>query len=165
MTGGRKRLHALFMAVSGLVGWLVVVAAIRDLTLPPVADLEAAALFLAVVAGALLYGWSHAFAVGPAAPASLWTTAGFGGAFLGSYYLVQAIQQWLGGAPWPAALRRNVYSVACEVTLLPLAVAIALIYEPERPVPFALLGGTYLLVNFGFKRLAELATDLRRRVA
>jgi diguanylate cyclase (GGDEF)-like protein len=31
-------------------------------------------------------------------------------------------------------------------------------------VQFALLGGTYLLVNYGFKRLADLASDLRLRV-
>src|SRR4051812_15497668 len=180
MTGGRRRLRALFMAVTGLVGWAVVIAASRELTLPPVADLEAAALSLAVVAGAralsfplpglggveisldsaifiaaavcfgpaltaagvalvlavdglrrarlqhalyvsgvggaLLFGWSRVFAIDDAGPPGLWTTASFGGAFLCSYYLVQALQQWLGGASWPAALRRNVYSVACEAT-------------------------------------------------
>jgi diguanylate cyclase (GGDEF)-like protein len=228
MSGGRRRVHAAFLVVTGLAGWSVVVWAAHQLTLPSVADVESAALFLAVVAGAralsfplpgaggaeisldsaifiaaavcfgpaltaagvalvlavdglsrarlqyalyvggvagaLLYGWSRVFGIDTGVR-DVWTTVAFGGAFLVSHYAVQGLQQWLGGAARASAVRRNVYSVMAEATLLPLAAAIALIFEPTRPVPFALLGGTYLLVNFGFKRLAELATDLRRRVA
>ena len=71
------------------------------------------------------------------------------------------MKRWLGGLPLKQALRRNLQSVLAEATLLPLASAIVLIWEPRRPVPFALLGGTYLLVNYGFKRLADLASEYK----
>ena len=124
------------------------------------------ALYLGGVAGALLIGWSRAFGVGEGGvDRDVWLVPALGGAFLVSHYGLQALQEWLGGLPLPQALRRNAQSVIAEATLLPLASAIVLIWEPHRPVPFALLGGTYLLVNYGFKRLAELASDLRLRVA
>jgi diguanylate cyclase (GGDEF)-like protein len=226
MAGGRRRLHTAFLVVTGLIGWTAVVYAARGLHVPPVSELEAAALFLGVVAGArilvfplpggsevsldtaifiaaaacfgpsltsvgvawvlavdgmrrarlpyalylggvagaLLLFWSRAFGVG-SGERDVWLVPALGGAFLVTYYGVQALQQWLGGLPLRQAFRRNALSVIAEATLLPLASAIVLIWEPKRPVPFALLGGTYLLVNYGFKRLAELASDLRRRVA
>ena len=226
MTGGRRRLHTAFLVVTGLIGWGALVYASRGLSVPPVGELEAAALFLGVVAGAralafplpggtevsldsaifiaaacclgpamtsvgvawvlavdgmrrarlpyalylggvaggLLFGWSLVFGVG-GGEHDVWLAPALGGAFLISHYGLQALQQWLGGLPLRTALQRNALSVVAEATLLPLASAIVLIWEPRHPVPFALLGGTYLLVNFGFKRLAELAADLRRRVA
>jgi diguanylate cyclase (GGDEF)-like protein len=226
MTGGRRRLHTAFLVVTGLIGWAALIYVARGLRMPPVGELEAAALFLGVVAGAraltfplpggsevsldtaifiaaaaclgpavtsvgvawvlavdgmrrarlpyalylggvagaLLAGWSHAFGVG-SGDRDVWLVPALGGAFLVSHYGLQALQEWLGGLPWRQALRRNALSVVAEATLLPLASAIVLIWEPSRPIPFALLGGTYLLVNFGFKRLADLASDLRLRVA
>jgi diguanylate cyclase (GGDEF)-like protein len=226
MTGGRRRLHTAFLVVTGLIGWAALVFVARGLRVPPVGELEAAALFLGVVAGAralsfplpggsevsldtaifiaaaaclgpaltsvgvawvlavdgmrrarlpyalylggvagaLLVGWSQVFGVG-SGDRDVWLVPALGGAFLISHYGVQALQEWLGGIPWKQALKRNALSVVAEATLLPLASAIVLIWEPHHPIPFALLGGTYLLVNFGFKRLAELASDLRLRVA
>jgi diguanylate cyclase (GGDEF)-like protein len=226
MTGGRRRLHTAFLVLTGLVGWAALVYVARGLRMPPVGELEAALLFLGVVAGAraltfplpggsevsldtaifvasaaclgpdltsvgvawvlavdgmrrarlpyalylggvagaLLAGWSRAFGVG-SGEHDVWLVPALGGAFLVSHYGVQAIQEWLGGLPVKQALRRNALSVIAEATLLPLASAIVLIWDPRHPVPFALLGGTYLLVNFGFKRLADLAKDLRERVA
>jgi diguanylate cyclase (GGDEF)-like protein len=228
MTGGRRRLHTAFLMVTGLIGWAAMLWIARGLRVPPVVELEGAALFLGVVAGAraltfplpggsevsldtaifvaaaaclgpqvtaigvawvlavdgmrrarlpyalylggvagaLLAGWSHVFGVGAGGvDRDVWLVPAVGGAFLLSHYGLQALQEWLGGLPIKQAIRRNAQSVVAEATLLPLASAIVLIWEPRHPVPFALLGGTYLLVNYGFKRLAELASDLRLRVA
>jgi diguanylate cyclase (GGDEF)-like protein len=229
MSGGRSKLHTAFLVATGLVGWLVLLTAARNTELPPVGTWEAAALFLAVVAGAralsfplpgthgaeisldsaifiaavfyfgpahtalgvalilsfdgwrrgrfgqalylggvagaLLYGWARAFRLDlPMTTPAVWMPAALGIVFLVSHYALQALQQWLGGAPVGATLKRNAYSVVAEAVLLPLASAIVLIFDLRRPVPFALLGGTYLLVNFGFARMAELAARLRRRV-
>ena len=225
MTGGRRRLHTAFLVVTGLIGWAALIWVARGLRVPAVGELEAALLFLGVVAGAraltfplpggsevsldtaifvaaaaclgpeltsvgvawvlavdgmrrarlpyalylggvagaLLAGWSHVFGVG-SGDRDVWLVPALGGAFLVSHYGVQALQEWLGGLPIKQALRRNALSVVAEATLLPLASAIVLIWEPHRPIPFALLGGTYLLVNYGFKRLADLASDLKLRV-
>ena len=228
MTGGRRRLHTAFLVVTGLIGWAALIYVARGLRMPPVGELEAAVLFLGVVAGAralsfripggsdvsldtaifvaaaaclgpsltsigvawvlavdgmrrgrlpyalyrggvagsLLAGWSHVFGVGAGGvDRDVWLVPALGGAFLVSHYGLQALQEWLGGLPLGQALKRNAYSVVAEATLIPLASAIVLIWEPRRPVPFALLGGTYLLVNYGFKRLADLASDLRLRVS
>lgn len=226
MTGGRRRLHTAFLVITGLLGWGALVYAARGLGVPPVAELEGAALFLGVIAGAralgfqlpggtevsldsaifiaaavclgpaltavgvawvlavdgmrharlpyalhrgglagaLVLGWSRVFGV-VAGEHQVWLAPALGGAFLVSHYGVQALQEMIGGVGVGAALRRNALSVVAEATLLPLAAAIVLIWEPRHPVPFALLGGTYLLVNYGFKRLAELATETRLRVA
>jgi diguanylate cyclase (GGDEF)-like protein len=227
MTGGRRRLHTAFLVVTGLIGWAAMIWAARGLRVPPVAELEAAALFVGVVAGAraltfplsggsevsldtaifvaaaaclgpgltsigvawvlavdgmrrarlpyalylggvagaLLAGWSRVFGVGAGGvDHDVWLVPAMGGAFLVSHYGLQALQEWLGGLSLRQALKRNAQSVVAEATLLPLASAIVLIWDPRRPVPFALLGGTYLLVNYGFKRLADLASDLRLRV-
>jgi diguanylate cyclase (GGDEF)-like protein len=123
------------------------------------------ALYLGGVAGALLFGWSQVFGVGASGEHDVWLVPALGGAFLVSHYGLQALQEIIGGVPFKVALRRQGLSMLAEATLLPLASAIVLIWDPRHPVPFALLGGTYLLVNFGFKRLADLASDLRRRVA
>jgi diguanylate cyclase (GGDEF)-like protein len=227
MTGGRRRIHTAFLVVTGLIGWAALVYAARGLRVPPVAELEAAALFVGVVAGAralgfslpggseisldtaifiaaaaclgpaltsvgvawvlavdgmrrarlpyalylggvagaLLFGWSQVFGVGASGEHDVWLVPALGGAFLVSHYGLQALQEIIGGVPFKVALRRQGLSMLAEATLLPLASAIVLIWDPRHPVPFALLGGTYLLVNFGFKRLADLASDLRRRVA
>ena len=52
MTGGRRRIHTAFLVVTGLLGWAALVYVARGLRVPPVGELEAAALFLGVVAGA-----------------------------------------------------------------------------------------------------------------
>ena len=205
------------------------VCAARGLRVPPVAELEAAALFLGVVAGARaltfpLPGGSEvsldtaifvaaAACLGPALtsigvawvlavdgmrrarlPYALYLGGVAGALLIGLVARVRRRRRrqrprrvagagarrrlprhalrdaGAAGVARRAAVRSRrssatLQSVVAEATLLPLASAIVLIWEPRRPVPFALLGGTYLLVNYGFKRLAELASDLRRRVA
>ena len=222
MTGGRRRLHTAFLVVTGLIGWAAMVWAARGLRVPPAAELEAAALFLGVVAGARALAFPlpggrrrlarhrdlrrrggvprpvadgdrrgvgarrrrHARARGcptrstsaasraRCSPAGRTCSASARAVVDRDVWLVPgagrrvlAVALRAAGAARVArrrarsklALKRNTYSVIAEATLLPLASAIVLIWEPRRPVPFALLGGTYLLVNYGFKRLADLA--------
>jgi diguanylate cyclase (GGDEF)-like protein len=92
-----------------------------------------------------------------------WRVPALGASFLVGHYLIQTVQLRLDGQSWRASIRRNTIGVVCEATLVPLACAIVLIWDPRHPVPFALLGGTYLLVNFGFNRLAHLAKAMRQR--
>ncbi|HEX9104525.1 MAG TPA: hypothetical protein VF997_20075, partial [Polyangia bacterium] len=57
MSGGRRRLHTAFLVVTGLIGWAALIWVARGLRVPPVGELEAAALFLGVVAGARALGF------------------------------------------------------------------------------------------------------------
>jgi diguanylate cyclase (GGDEF)-like protein len=123
----------------------------------------------AVYAGGLSSGllalWARAFRVGdrPGGGESVVQVAALGLTFLVTHYLVQTVQLKLGGRSFRAALQRNALGVISEATLLPLASAIVLIWNPHRPIPFALLGGTYLLINYGFHQLARQAASMRRR--
>src|SRR5207237_924105 len=60
-------------------------------------------------------------------------------------------------------VRRWAGTVA-EATLVPLAVVIVLIYNPNDLLAFILLGTTYLLINFVFSRLSDTGAKLRQRV-
>jgi diguanylate cyclase (GGDEF)-like protein len=224
----RRALHTSLLVAVGIAGWLAVAWLARDAKLPPPNELQAALLFLGVIAGAralsfplaaaggaevsldsaifiaaaacfgpaltsigvaivlavdglrrgrfpyalylggvaggLLAFWSRVFGVG-AGERDVWLAPALGLIFLASHYGLLAIEQTMAGTPLRLAVRRNAVSALAEATLLPLASAIVLIFDAQHPVPFALLGGTYLLVNYGFKRLAELAADLRRRVS
>src|SRR5437763_1144128 len=198
MTGGRRRIHTAFLVVTGLIGWAALVYVARGVRVPPVGELEAAALFLGVVAGAraltfplpggsevsldtaifvaaaaclgpaltsvgvawvlavdgmrrarlpyalylggvagaLLFAWSRAFGVGASGEHDVWLVPALGGAFLVSHYGIQALQEIIGGLPAKQALRRQGLSMLAEATLLPLASAIVLIWDPRHPVPF-----------------------------
>jgi diguanylate cyclase (GGDEF)-like protein len=128
--------------------------------------IAAHAIYAGGLAGGLLAVVSRAFGVGhlPGGDAGVVRVAALGFVFLLSHYLVQTVQLTLAGHGLRAAIRRNTFGVLAEATLLPLAAAIVLIWAPTRAVPFALLGGTYLLVNWGFNRVANLAAGTRRRV-
>jgi diguanylate cyclase (GGDEF)-like protein len=115
-------------------------------------------------AAGLLGLWGRAFLDGGAHNAGVLRTLGLGGVFLASHYLVETVQLRLAGASWRASLRRNLTGAIAEAALLPLAGVIVLLWDPHALVPFALLGGTYLLVNWNFHRLALLAAELRGRV-
>jgi diguanylate cyclase (GGDEF)-like protein len=84
-------------------------------------------------------------------------------AFLLAHYLLQSLQLRLDGYSLREALRRHALGVMAEATLLPLGCAIVLIWQPARPGVLVLLGGTYLLVNYGFHRLSLLAAQMRQR--
>jgi diguanylate cyclase (GGDEF)-like protein len=123
------------------------------------------ALFRGGVSAGLLASWARLFGVGFGGDeGAAWRVVAFGLCFLVSHYLVQTLQQRVAGQPLLMSARRNLAGVVAEATLLPLASVIVLIWEPHRPVPFALLAGTYLLVSFGFKRVAQMAAAERRRV-
>jgi diguanylate cyclase (GGDEF)-like protein len=123
------------------------------------------AYYFGGLAGGLIAVWARVFGVGPltSARGETWLVPAVGLAFLASHGLVQMVHMWLAGQPSRAALRRQALAVLAEATLLPLASGIVLIWDARRPVPFVLLGGTYLLVNFGFNQLARLLQRLRRR--
>jgi diguanylate cyclase (GGDEF)-like protein len=123
------------------------------------------ALFRGGVSAGLLALWAHAFHVGFAeSGGAAWRVVAFGLCFLTSHYLLLALEQRVAGQPFVESARRNLMGVLAEATLLPLASVIVLIWEPRHPVPFALLGATYLLVNFGFQRVAQMAAVERRRL-
>lgn len=119
------------------------------------------ALFAGGLSGGLIAGLSRL--VGGVFAKPLVEVAVLGATFLVAHYLVQTVQHVLAGKPLGWALKRNTIGVACEATLLPLACAIVVTWDPARPTAFALLGGTYVLVNFGFNRLAHLAHAMKRR--
>jgi diguanylate cyclase (GGDEF)-like protein len=129
-------------------------------------QLAAQSIYLGGLSGGLMALWSRAFGLSRlevGAVEDVWVVPALGGAFLITHYLVQTVQLRLSGQSLRASVRRNAIGVVAEATLLPLATAIVLIWDPRRPVPFALLGGTYLLVNYGFNRLAHLMQAMRRR--
>jgi diguanylate cyclase (GGDEF)-like protein len=116
-------------------------------------------LYFGGLSGGLLAAWGRLFTDG-----AEWRVPLVGGAFLVSHYLVQTFELRLGGRSWTRAVQRNVRGILAEAALLPLAAAIVLLWSFDRLVPFALLGVTYLLVNFGFRRMAHLAAALRARL-
>lgn len=91
--------------------------------------------------------------------------ASLGAAFLVAHYLIQGMRLWLKGTPVSVYARRMAApGMLAETSLLPLAVVVVLIYHPDRPLGFALLGVTYLLINFVFNRLSHASASLRQRV-
>src|SRR5262249_49511278 len=108
------------------------------------------AVYTGGLASALLALMARAFGVGdtPDGHDTVVRVAALGLTFLVTHYLLQTVQLRIGGRSFRAALQRNAFGVLAEATLLPLACAIVLIWDPHHPIPFALLGGTYLLVNY-----------------
>jgi diguanylate cyclase (GGDEF)-like protein len=132
---------------------------------PPARHILLHALFRGGVSAGLLAVWARLFGVGfGAAGAAPWRIGAFGLCFLVSHYLMQTLLERIHGLPIVEAARRNFAGALAEATLLPLAGVIVLIWQPHRPGPFALLAATYLLVNFGFKRVAQMAAAERRRL-
>ena len=88
-----------------------------------------------------------------------------GATLLAVHYLIQGARLWLAGGTVSAYLRRVALpGILAETALLPLGVVVVLIYRPDRPMPFVLLGLTYLIVNFVCNRLAHASERLRQRV-
>jgi len=81
------------------------------------------------------------------------------------HYALQGLRLRLMGEPMRYYVRNMaVPGVLAEASLLPLAVVVVLIYHPDQPLGFVLLGATYLLVNFVFNRLSNASGQLRKRV-
>jgi diguanylate cyclase (GGDEF)-like protein len=90
---------------------------------------------------------------------------GFGLALLVVHYLIQGARLVLGGEDARDYLRRMALpGIVAEASLLPLAVVVVLVYRPDRPLGFILLGATYLVVHFVFNRLSHATGRLRARV-
>jgi diguanylate cyclase (GGDEF)-like protein len=82
------------------------------------------------------------------------------------HYFLQGVRLALVGHSPRAFLRRMALpGIAAEASLLPLAVVVVLIYHPKQPLGLALLGATYLLINFVFNRLSHISESLKQRVS
>jgi diguanylate cyclase (GGDEF)-like protein len=88
-----------------------------------------------------------------------------GALLLVSHYGVQGVRSWLGGRAPRSYLREVALpGILSEITLLPAAVVLVLLYRPDELFAFGLVCATYLLVNFVFNRLSGVTRALRRRV-
>jgi diguanylate cyclase (GGDEF)-like protein len=95
----------------------------------------------------------------------LWVVFALGGSLLVTHYLIQGVRLVLYGHSFSSYLRRMALpGIVAEASLLPLAVVVVLLYHPQRPLGFVLLGATYLLINFVFNRLSYTSDSLRMRV-
>lgn len=93
------------------------------------------------------------------------TVIGTGVVFLLLHYAIQGGRFVLQGAPLFRYLRRVAGpGVLAETSLLPLAVVVVFLYHPDQPLRFALLGATYLLLNYAFNRISHTSRKLRQRV-
>jgi diguanylate cyclase (GGDEF)-like protein len=90
--------------------------------------------------------------------------AALGLSFLAAHAMVELLHSQVLGLPFRPALRRVCVALLAEATLLPIGAVIVHIWDPHKPVAFVLLGVTYLLVNFGFYRIARITAALRGRV-
>lgn len=88
-----------------------------------------------------------------------------GTVFLFCHYLIQGGRLILSGHLFRHYLRRMALpGILSEASLLPLAAVVVLVYHPDQPMGFVLLGATYLLINFVFNRLSYASASLRERV-
>lgn len=132
-------------------------------------------LYFGGMTGALLAvcGWIFGLAHGTEMLAASTTSQteilglvfGLGATLLVAHYTLQGVHQVLAGRTLRAYLREMaVPGIVAEASLLPLAVVVVLVYQPDAPLGFTLLGATYLLVNFVVNRLSRASTRLRARV-
>lgn len=138
----------------------------------PVAGGLAYVLYFGGMTGALimLSGWL--FSVDSLRPhevsemSILWHVCAVGFSLMITHYAIQGIRLKLLGRRLRSYIRElAIPGLISEASLMPLAVVVVFIYSPDRPVTFALLGATYLVVNFVFNRLTRASGELRLRVA
>jgi diguanylate cyclase (GGDEF)-like protein len=130
-------------------------------------------IYFGGMSGALLTLASWLFdvdALYPRAGASearvLGVVMGTGAVFLVAHYALQGARLWwLGQSLRTYLVRLAVPAVLSEAALLPLAAIIVFLYDPSRPLKFILLGGTYLLINYAFRRVSKTSSALRQRVS
>lgn len=97
---------------------------------------------------------------------ALGTVIGLGTTLLVAHYAAQGLRMRLRGARFRTYLSRvAARGMLSEASLLPLAAVLVIVYDPERPLALALLGATYILINFVFNRLSRARGSLERRVA
>jgi len=129
-------------------------------------------MYFGGMTGALLTLCAWVFGVdsiGPVTDASeaevLGEVFGVGITLLVTHYALQGLRLRLMGEPLRLYLRNMAMpGVLAEASLLPLAVVVVVIYHPNHPLGFVLLGATYLLINFVFNRLSNASGLLRKRV-
>ncbi|HUH03140.1 MAG TPA: sensor domain-containing diguanylate cyclase [Kofleriaceae bacterium] len=132
-------------------------------------------LYFGGMTGALLAvcGWIFGLAHGTEVLAASTTSQpeimglvfGLGATLLVAHYTLQGVHQVLAGRRLRAYLHEMaVPGIVAEASLLPLAVVVVLVYQPDAPLGFTLLGATYLLVNFVVNRLSRASARLRARV-
>ncbi len=91
---------------------------------------------------------------------------GVGLLFLVSHYSIQGIRHILLGRSIGRVAKTTLLPVMiAESSLMPLAVVVVFLYDPSRPLPFALLGMTYLVLNYGYNRISSITLSLRARVS
>jgi diguanylate cyclase (GGDEF)-like protein len=131
------------------------------------------ALYFGGMTGALLLGigWlldldSLYVLAGVADPVVIVRVLAAGLVFLAAHYAIQGLRARLDGSSFRRYLARiGLPGIATEAALLPLAAIIVFIYHPDQPLKFALLGTTYLIVNYAFSRMASARVALERRVS
>ncbi|HUQ08359.1 MAG TPA: diguanylate cyclase [Kofleriaceae bacterium] len=125
-------------------------------------------LYFGGITGALVAG--AAWLVGP--PSDLhtelevtWRVLAIGGVLLVAHNALQGVRQALGGRAVATYFwKQAVPGMVAEVTLLPLAAVVVVLYHGERMLGFALLAATYVLINLVFNRLSRTSHALRARV-
>jgi diguanylate cyclase (GGDEF)-like protein len=81
------------------------------------------------------------------------------------HYAVQGVRLvLLGQRDARGYLAGIVPSLAAEASLVPIGIVLVLLYDPDRPLGFALLSITYLLIDFMFARLSQTREQLTERV-
>ena len=95
----------------------------------------------------------------------LWLVPALSVALVVPHYLLLGVELWLDGARWGALLKRILLpAFAAEMLLVPLSMVIVLVYRPDAPFLFLLLGVTFVLLNLVVKLLVDALTSLQRRV-
>src|SRR5215831_8059439 len=167
-------------------GWVVATALTLDAALRMIrrsssgrkeprtfSDSAARTLYFGGMSGGLVMvtGWlfgvdARRVVANPDAQATVvWLVPVVGLVFLALHYLIQCLRLRLQGFPARRLLSELALpGITAEATLLPLAVVIVLIYNPNDLLAFILLGTTYLLINFVFSRLSDTGFKLRQRI-
>ena len=86
--------------------------------------------------------------------------------FVVAHYTIQSLRLRLLGKSLTSIFRGMVLpGVIAELTLLPLAAVVVFLYHPEQPLKFALLGTTFLVIQYAYNRLSQSSSELRERVS
>lgn len=84
---------------------------------------------------------------------------------LATHYALQGVRLRLLGRGWRTYLHQlAVPGIIAEASLMPIAVVLVLLYDPDQPLGFVLLSLTYLLINLVFSRLSRTQHQLEERV-
>lgn len=127
-------------------------------------------LYFGGMTGGLITAVGWLYQVDELRTAGAWQVFGMvaavGATILVAHYAIQGLRQRLLGVSAGDYLRQMALpGMLAELSLVPLATVVVLVYDPEEPVGLALLGVTYLLLNFVVNRLSRASRALRARVA